>query len=88
MNCRQEYDVREERRRELEFLEKVRQLLLSFDSSSFMHDTILIPFQGGNPLDYKFGYAPSISVQSTSLIDQQVEHIVSRFVLLSIFSIH
>ncbi|XP_057965746.1 chromatin modification-related protein EAF1 A-like isoform X2 [Malania oleifera] len=41
---RQEYDVREERRRELEFLEK-----------------------GGNPLDFKFGHAASVSVQSTSL---------------------
>ncbi|KAA3474857.1 chromatin modification-related protein EAF1 B-like isoform X1 [Gossypium australe] len=48
---RQEYDVREERRRELEFLEK-----------------------GGNPLDFKFGNAASVSVQSTSLTDQQAEH--------------
>ncbi|KAK2649152.1 hypothetical protein Ddye_016641 [Dipteronia dyeriana] len=51
---RQEYDVREERRRELEFLEK-----------------------GGNPLDFKFGNAASVSVQSTSLTDQQAEHIVT-----------
>ncbi|GMI85669.1 hypothetical protein like AT3G24880 [Hibiscus trionum] len=51
---RQEYDVREERRRELEFLEK-----------------------GGNPLDFKFGYAASVSVQSTSLADQQPQHFVT-----------
>ncbi|KAK8688612.1 hypothetical protein V6N13_087366 [Hibiscus sabdariffa] len=50
---RQEYDVREERRRELEFLEK-----------------------GGNPLDFKFSNAASVSVQSTSLTDQQAEHFV------------
>ncbi|KAL9235656.1 hypothetical protein vseg_010398 [Gypsophila vaccaria] len=40
---RLEYDVREERRRELEFLEK-----------------------GGDPLDFKFGHAAPVSVQSTS----------------------
>ncbi|CAI0561060.1 unnamed protein product [Linum tenue] len=51
---RQEYDVREERRRELEFLEK-----------------------GGNPLDFKFGNAASISVQSTSLTYHQAEHVVT-----------
>ncbi|XP_002521085.2 chromatin modification-related protein EAF1 B isoform X1 [Ricinus communis] len=51
---RQEYDVREERRRELEFLEK-----------------------GGNPLDFKFGNAASVSVQSTSLTDHQTEHFVT-----------
>ncbi|PSR89682.1 Chromatin modification-related protein EAF1 B like, partial [Actinidia chinensis var. chinensis] len=51
VNLRQEYDVREERRRELEFLER-----------------------GGNPLDFKFGNATSVSVQSTSLIDQPLEH--------------
>ncbi|XP_039032556.1 chromatin modification-related protein EAF1 B-like isoform X1 [Hibiscus syriacus] len=50
---RQEYDVREERRRELEFLEK-----------------------GGNPLDFKFSNVASVSVQSTSLNDQQAEHVV------------
>ncbi|KAL6208948.1 hypothetical protein ACLB2K_019891 [Fragaria x ananassa] len=50
---RQEYDVREERRRELEFLEK-----------------------GGNPLDFKFGNAASVSVQSTSLTDQHPEQFV------------
>ncbi|XP_074282925.1 chromatin modification-related protein EAF1 B-like isoform X2 [Silene latifolia] len=44
---RVEYDVREERRRELEFLEK-----------------------GGDPLDFKFGRAASVSVQSTSNTDQ------------------
>ncbi|CAL0328210.1 unnamed protein product [Lupinus luteus] len=47
---RQEYDVREERRKQLEFLEK-----------------------GGNPLDFKFGTAASVSVQSTSLTDQHHE---------------
>ncbi|KAK8611734.1 hypothetical protein V6N13_131777 [Hibiscus sabdariffa] len=51
---RQEYDVREERRRELEFLEK-----------------------GGNPLDFKFGNAASVSVQSTSFTDQQAQHFVT-----------
>ncbi|CAH8378414.1 unnamed protein product [Eruca vesicaria subsp. sativa] len=48
-DLRLEYDVREERRRELEFLEN-----------------------GGNPLDFKFGYATSQSVQSTSLADKKV----------------
>ncbi|KAL6881979.1 hypothetical protein ACP4OV_011451 [Aristida adscensionis] len=47
---RQEYDVREERRRELEFLEK-----------------------GGNPLDFKLGHVASLSVQSTSVMDQIAE---------------
>ncbi|KAL5562108.1 hypothetical protein UlMin_031855 [Ulmus minor] len=51
---RKEYDVREERRRELEFLEK-----------------------GGNPLDFKFGNAASVSVQSTSLTDQNPEQFVT-----------
>ncbi|KAM5563088.1 hypothetical protein ABKV19_018000 [Rosa sericea] len=51
---RQEYDVREERRRELEFLEK-----------------------GGNPLDFKFGNAASVSVQSTSLTDQHPEQFLT-----------
>uniref|UniRef100_A0A5B6ZQG6 Chromatin modification-related protein EAF1 B-like n=1 Tax=Davidia involucrata TaxID=16924 RepID=A0A5B6ZQG6_DAVIN len=51
---RQEYDVREERRRELEFLEK-----------------------GGNPLEFKFGNAASVSVQSTSLTDQHLEQFVT-----------
>ncbi|CAL0304525.1 unnamed protein product [Lupinus luteus] len=50
---RQEYDVREERRKQLEFLEK-----------------------GGNPLDFKFGTAASVSVQSTSLSDQHHEQFV------------
>lgn len=34
--------------------------------------------QGGNPLDFKFGNAASVSVQSTSLTDQQAEHFVTR----------
>ncbi|GAB4830218.1 hypothetical protein Ancab_019860 [Ancistrocladus abbreviatus] len=51
---RLEYDVREERRRELEFLEK-----------------------GGNPLDFKFGHAASVSVQSTSLTDQRADQFVT-----------
>ncbi|GAB2226507.1 hypothetical protein Drorol1_Dr00022317 [Drosera rotundifolia] len=50
---RLEYDVREERRRELEFLQR-----------------------GGNPLDFKFGYPASASVQSTSLSDQQADQIL------------
>ncbi|KAK9282032.1 hypothetical protein L1049_004944 [Liquidambar formosana] len=54
VELRQEYDVREERRRELEFLEK-----------------------GGNPLDFKFGHAASVSVQSTSLTDQHPEQIAT-----------
>ncbi|XP_057534806.1 chromatin modification-related protein EAF1 B-like isoform X2 [Amaranthus tricolor] len=49
---RLEYDVREERRRELEFLEK-----------------------GGNPLDFKFGHAASVSVQSTSHTYQHPDQI-------------
>nr|KJB26102.1 hypothetical protein B456_004G226000 [Gossypium raimondii] len=51
---RQEYDVREERRRELDFLEK-----------------------GGNPLDFKYGNAASVSVQSTSLTDQHAQLFVT-----------
>ncbi|XP_062078466.1 chromatin modification-related protein EAF1 B-like [Humulus lupulus] len=54
VELRQEYDVREERRRELEFLEK-----------------------GGNPLDFKFGTTASVSVQSTSLTDQNPEQFVT-----------
>ncbi|KAB2071195.1 hypothetical protein ES319_A08G206200v1 [Gossypium barbadense] len=53
---RQEYDVREERRRELDFLEK-----------------------GGNPLDFKYSNAASVSVQSTSLTDQHAQHFVTSF---------
>ncbi|CAH9074311.1 unnamed protein product [Cuscuta epithymum] len=51
---RQEFDVIEERRRELEFLQK-----------------------GGNPLEFRFGYAVSVSVQSTSPTDQQVDQFVT-----------
>lgn len=51
---RLEYDVREERRRELEFLEK-----------------------GGNPLDFKFGHAASVSVQSTSHTYQHPDQILT-----------
>ncbi|KAJ7950438.1 chromatin modification-related protein EAF1 B-like [Quillaja saponaria] len=54
VELRQEYDVREERRRELEFLER-----------------------GGNPLDFKFGSAASVSVQSTSLTDRHQEQFVT-----------
>ena len=77
---RQEYDVREERRRELEFLEKVWQINLSCYLSSPVNDSHLIAphFQGGNPLDFKFGNAASVSVQSTSLTDQHPEQIVTR----------
>ncbi|GAB2282067.1 hypothetical protein Dimus_016624 [Dionaea muscipula] len=51
---RLEYDVREERRRELEFLEK-----------------------GGNPLDFKFVQAASISVHSTSFTDRLADQLVT-----------
>ncbi|KAL9683941.1 hypothetical protein QQ045_021370 [Rhodiola kirilowii] len=51
---RLEIDSREERLRELEFLEK-----------------------GGDPLDFKFSQAVSVSVQSTSLTDQHPEQIVT-----------
>uniref|UniRef100_A0A7N0U951 Uncharacterized protein n=1 Tax=Kalanchoe fedtschenkoi TaxID=63787 RepID=A0A7N0U951_KALFE len=51
---RLEIDCREERLRELEFLEK-----------------------GGDPLDFKFSHAVSVSVQSTSLTDQHPEQIVT-----------
>ncbi|KAG9149345.1 hypothetical protein Leryth_003304 [Lithospermum erythrorhizon] len=51
---RQEYDVREERRRELEFLEK-----------------------GGDPLEFKLSTASSLSLQSTSVTDQQPYKLVS-----------
>ncbi|GAB4841339.1 hypothetical protein Ancab_022066 [Ancistrocladus abbreviatus] len=51
---RLEYDVHEERSRELEFLEK-----------------------GGNPLDFKFGYAASASVHSTSLTHQRPNQFVT-----------
>ncbi|THU64208.1 hypothetical protein C4D60_Mb01t24050 [Musa balbisiana] len=50
----QEFGIREERKKELEFLEK-----------------------GGNPLDFKFIHAASISVQSTSLTDQVAEPYVT-----------
>ncbi|XP_021763469.1 chromatin modification-related protein EAF1 B-like [Chenopodium quinoa] len=53
-DLRLEYDVREERRRELEFLEK-----------------------GGNPLDFKFGHASSVSVQSTSHTYQNPDQILT-----------
>lgn len=53
-DLRLEYDVREERRRELEFLEK-----------------------GGNPLDFKFGHAASVSVQSTSRTYQHPDQILT-----------
>ncbi|XP_021854031.2 chromatin modification-related protein EAF1 B [Spinacia oleracea] len=53
-DLRVEYDVREERRRELEFLEK-----------------------GGNPLDFKFGHAASVSVQSTSHTYQHPDQILT-----------
>ena len=84
---RQEYDVREERRRELEFLEKVWIHYLQFLSSFFSfektyHDKHLLfcLIQGGNPLDFKFGIATSHSVQSTSLTDHQAEHFLNRYI--------
>ena len=36
--------------------------------------------QGGNPLDFKFGVATSLSFQSTSLTDQQAEHFLNRYI--------
>ncbi|KAJ8436097.1 hypothetical protein Cgig2_011919 [Carnegiea gigantea] len=51
---RLEYDVREERRRELEFLEK-----------------------GGNPLDFRFVHAASLSVQSASHTDQHPDQFLT-----------
>ncbi|KAG9149525.1 hypothetical protein Leryth_014302 [Lithospermum erythrorhizon] len=51
---RQEYDVREERRRELEFLEK-----------------------GGDPLEFKLSTTSSLSLQSTSVTDQQPNQFAS-----------
>ncbi|CAN4093728.1 unnamed protein product [Withania somnifera] len=51
---RQEYGFLEEKRRELEFLEK-----------------------GGDPLDFNFGNATSLSVQSTSLTDQHPDQLVT-----------
>uniref|UniRef100_A0A2P2MU02 Chromatin modification-related protein EAF1 B-like n=1 Tax=Rhizophora mucronata TaxID=61149 RepID=A0A2P2MU02_RHIMU len=59
----QEYDVRGERQRELEYLEK-----------------------GGNPLDFKFGNAASVSVQSTSLTDHQADHFVARYISFALCS--
>lgn len=82
VNNRQEYDVREERRKELEFLEKVWNLifLLLFMQLVFEVDNHQNSphFQGGNPLDFKFGNAASVSVQSTSLTDHHPEQIVTR----------
>lgn len=43
-----------------------------------------ILFQGGNPLDFKFGNAASVSVQSTSLTDQHPEVIVTRLILFTV----
>ncbi|XP_009621987.1 chromatin modification-related protein EAF1 B-like isoform X1 [Nicotiana tomentosiformis] len=54
LELRQEYCFLEEKRRELEFLEK-----------------------GGDPLDFKFGNAASLSVQSTSLTDQHPDQLVT-----------
>ncbi|XP_031100713.1 chromatin modification-related protein EAF1 B-like isoform X1 [Ipomoea triloba] len=51
---RQEFDVRDESRRQLEFLEK-----------------------GGDPLEFKYGNAASVSVQSTSPTDQQPDQFVT-----------
>ncbi|KAH9622600.1 hypothetical protein KSS87_021567, partial [Heliosperma pusillum] len=49
-DLRLEYDIREERKKELEFLEK-----------------------GGDPLDFKFSHAVSVSGQSTSHTDQHLD---------------
>lgn len=88
-----EYDVREERRRELEFLEKVsRSVIFSFflmylSQLLLMCSLVLVPnivwlmpfsLQGGNPLDFKFGHAASVSVQSTSHTYQHPDQILTR----------
>ncbi|XP_047939888.1 chromatin modification-related protein EAF1 B-like isoform X7 [Salvia hispanica] len=54
VELRQECGVRDERRRELEFLEK-----------------------GGNPLEYDFGTVASVSVQSTSVTNQNADQFVT-----------
>jgi len=80
---RQEYDVREERRRELEFLEKVHchdilmVLHIGF-ALEFVSFFIHLLFQGGNPLDFKLGNVASLSVQSTSVTDQIAEQNVIK----------
>lgn len=44
--------------------------------------------QGGNPLDFNFGKASSVSVQSTSLADQQPEPFVTRYHFLLVLLSH
>ena len=79
VNFRQEYDVREERRRELEFLEKVS-LQVVLQIGFFCSFGLISPFflQGGNPLDFRFDHVESVSLQSTSLTDQIAEQNVIR----------
>jgi len=81
-NSRQEYDVREERRRELEFLEKVCIGILMVCTlnlrQNFFSLFIHLLLQGGNPLDFKLGHVASLSVQSTSVTEQIAEQNVIR----------
>jgi hypothetical protein len=77
-NSRQEYDVREERRRELEFLEKVHCIVILLVLHNFFPLFIHLMLQGGNPLDFKLGHVASLSVQSTSVTDQIAEQNVIR----------
>ena len=71
---RQEFDVREERRRELEFLEKVC-LHHVISQIRFLPLLCLLTLvscvlQGGNPLDFKFIHVETVSVHSASLTNQ------------------
>lgn len=83
---RQECGVRDERKRELEFLEKVRSLTLLLFEYIYLCGVLdsfhkyLIPFclQGGNPLDFKLGIVASVSVQSTSITGQHPDQFVTR----------
>lgn len=81
---RQEYNVRDKTKRELEFLEKVWSCnLISFSQCILNVFQCLIPsfWQGGNPLDLlKPGDAASVSVQSTSITNQHQDHLVTRYV--------
>ena len=82
-NSRQEYDVREERRRELDFLEKVHCIgILMVLHNEFAQQLfalfIHLMLQGGNPLDFKLGHVASLSAQSTSVTDLIAEQNVIR----------
>lgn len=47
-------------------------LSCSFDMTGYFF------LQGGDPLEFKFGDAASLSVQSTSLPDKHPDHFVTR----------